>query len=85
MIRVYVARGLTAAVHDFERTGEEADMLRRWVSLDEAVDAVLHARVANSIFQVAVLTAHASRERGWSTLRPGDAPWPQLNWRDTNR
>ena len=85
VIRVYLARGLTSAVHDFERTGEEADMVTRWVDLDEAVDAVLEGRVANSIFQVAVLTAHASRARGWSTLRPGDAPWPQLDWRDTHR
>lgn len=84
-IRVYLARGLTRAVHEFERTGEEADMVVRWVSLDDAVDAVLAGRVSNSIFLVAVLTAHASRERGWSTLRPGDAPWPQLNWRDTHR
>lgn len=85
VIRVYLARGLTSAVHDFERTGEEADLEVRWVDLDEAVDAVLEGRVANSIFQVAVLTAHASRARGWSTLRPGDAPWPQLHWRDTHR
>ncbi len=84
-IRVYLARGLTTAVHEFERTGEEADMVVRWVSLDEAMDAVLDGRVSNSIFQVAVLTAHASRERGWSTLRPGDAPWPQLDWRDAQR
>jgi ADP-ribose pyrophosphatase len=82
---VYLARGLTTAVHEFERTGEEADMVVRWVSLDEAMDAVLDGRVSNSIFQVAVLTAHASRERGWSTLRPGDAPWPQLDWRDAQR
>lgn len=85
VIRVYLARGLTSAVHDFERTGEEADMVTRWVDLDEAVDAVLEGRVANSIFQVAVLTAHASRARGWSTLRPGDSQWPQLDWRDTHR
>lgn len=84
-IRVYLARGLTPAVHSFERTGEEADMIVRWISLDDAVDAVLDGRVSNSIFQVAVLTAHVSRQRGWSTLRPGDAPWPQLDWRDERR
>ncbi len=85
VVRVFIARGLTPAVHDFARTGEEADMVLRWVSLDDAVDAVLAGRVANSVFQVAVLTAHASRERGWSTLRPGDAPWLQLEWRDESR
>lgn len=85
VIRVFIARGLTPAVHEFERTGEEADMVIRWVSLDDAMDAVLAGRVLNSIFHVAVLTAHASRERCWSTLRPGDAPWPQLEWRDSTR
>lgn len=85
VVRVYLARGLTEAQHEFERTGEEADLIQRWVSLDEAVDAVLAGRVSNSIFQVAVLTAHIARERGWSTIRPGDAPWPQRQWRDANR
>ncbi len=85
VVRVFIARGLTDAVHVFERTGEEADLVRRWVSLDEAMDAVLAGRITNSVYQIAVLTAHSSRERGWSTLRPGDAPWPQLEWRDANR
>ncbi|MFZ4079432.1 MAG: NUDIX domain-containing protein [Microbacteriaceae bacterium] len=84
-IRVYIARDLAPAVHTFERTGEEADMVVRWISLDDAVDAVLDGRVSNSIFQIAVLTALASRDRGWSTLRPGDAPWPQVDWRDARR
>jgi ADP-ribose pyrophosphatase len=54
----------------------------RWVSLDEAHEAVLLGRVSNSITVVAVLTAVAKRNAGWLHLRAGDAPWPQLEWRN---
>ncbi|WP_350346944.1 NUDIX hydrolase [Agromyces sp. G08B096] len=75
-IRIYLARGLRAAPEAFAREDEEADMLMRWVPLDEAVDAVLARQVANAPLQVAVLAAHAARARGWATLGPADAPWP---------
>ena len=48
----------------FARESEEADIVRRWVTLDEAVDAVLAGRVRNGIFQAAVLAEHARRSRG---------------------
>jgi ADP-ribose pyrophosphatase len=54
----------------------------RWVSLDEAHEAVLLGRVANSITVVAVLTAVAKRNAGWQHLLVGNAPWPQLEWRN---
>lgn len=75
-VRIYLARGLSA-VAPFDREGEEADMLHRWVPLDECVDAVLARRVHNPSLCVGVLAAHVSRERGWSTLGPADAPWPE--------
>ena len=77
VIRVYLARGVAASAETFERTEEEAEIVLRWVPLDEAVQAVLERRVQNSILCVAVLAAHAALEREWSTLGAADAAWPQ--------
>lgn len=82
VIRVYLARGVSASDETFERTEEEAEIVLRWVTLEDAVQAVLERRVQNSILCVAVLAAHAASERGWSTLGAADAAWPQ---RDTVR
>ena len=76
-IRVYLARGVSDAHHVFDREDEEADLEKRWVDLEDVVDAVLHRRVANSILSLAVLAAHAARERGWSTLGDAESPWPR--------
>lgn len=59
LIRVYEARGLTPSGTAFHRTEEEADIVRRWVRLDEALAAVLDGRLRNSILAYAVLAAHA--------------------------
>lgn len=59
VIRVYEARGLTAAPEAFSRTEEEAELVQRWVPLAEAVEAALAGRIRNSILLVAVLAAHA--------------------------
>ncbi|MWB99887.1 NUDIX domain-containing protein [Agromyces seonyuensis] len=75
-LRVFLARGLTAIEHDYVREGEEADIVRRWVDLDEVVDAVLARRVQNPALVTAALAAHVARERDWSTLAPADATWP---------
>jgi len=82
VIRVYLARGVSASDETFERTEEEAEIVLRWVPLEEAVQAVLERRVQNSILCVAVLAAHAAQQRGWATLGAADATWPQ---RDTVR
>lgn len=84
IVRIYVARGLHALEHAFDRTGEEADIEKRWVSLDDAYEAALNRRITNSVILIAVLSAHASRARGWSTLLPGDSPWPMRRWRDAS-
>jgi 8-oxo-dGTP pyrophosphatase MutT (NUDIX family) len=60
LLRVYLARGLTAT-DAFARFAEEEDIEVRWVALDEAVEAVLGGRLKNSILTIAVLTAHARR------------------------
>ena len=82
IVRIYVARGLHTIEQAFDRTGEEADIELRWVSLDDAYEAALNRRITNSVILIAILSAHASRARGWSTLLPGDSPWPMLRWRD---
>lgn len=76
-IRVYLARGVSAANETFDRTEEEADIVARWVPLEEAVTAVLERRVQNSILSLAVLAASASQSRGWASLGAPDAAWPQ--------
>ncbi|KGN42533.1 NUDIX domain-containing protein [Knoellia aerolata] len=78
-IRVYLARDVTSVADDDRhvREAEEHGMPCVWVALDEAVAAVLEGRVQNGIVAASVLAAHVAQERGWSTLRPHDAPWPQ--------
>jgi ADP-ribose pyrophosphatase len=59
-LHVFEARGLQAT-EPFERTDEEAEIVLRWVPIDEVVDAVLEGRLSNSILIIAVLAAHARR------------------------
>lgn len=77
VIRVYLARGVSATDEVFERTEEEAGIEVRWVPLDEVVEAVLARRVQNSILMIAVLAAHAARGRGWRDVGAADSPWPR--------
>jgi 8-oxo-dGDP phosphatase len=63
IIHVYRATGLSATAEEFARHGEEADIVARWVAVDEAVDAVLAGRARNGIFIAAVLAEHARRTR----------------------
>ncbi len=75
VIRVYLARGVSAAPDVFARTDEEAGIELRWVPLDEVVDAVLSRDIQNSILSIAALSAQAARDRGWQTLAPANEPW----------
>ena len=76
-LRIYLARGLSDAPEAFARTDEEAELEKHWVPLDEIVDAILARDVQNSILVIGALAAQASKARDWSTLAPGDAPWPR--------
>ncbi len=60
-VTVYEARRLSATTTGYERTDEEAEIVPRWVSLDEAVAAVLDGRLTNALLAIAVLAAHARR------------------------
>jgi ADP-ribose pyrophosphatase len=78
-LRVFLARDLTDVRHDerFTREGEEQGMRVCWVDLDEVHQAVLRGQLHNPSAVIGVLTAHAARARGWATLRPHDAAWPE--------
>ena len=77
VLRIYLARGVSAAHEVFARTEEEAGIELRWVPLDEVVDGVLSRDLQNSILAIAALSAAAGRERGWETLGDPNAPWPR--------
>jgi 8-oxo-dGTP pyrophosphatase MutT (NUDIX family) len=78
-VRLYLARDIHPVPdHELhERVDEELGMLTRWVPLDQARDGVLAGRIHNPGSVVGVLAACASRDLGWSTLRPADSPWPE--------
>ena len=75
VIRIYLARGLTATAEAFERTAEEADIVVRWAPLDELVTAVLERRIQNPSLCIAVLAASAAEQRNWETLGDANEPW----------
>lgn len=77
VIRVYLAREVRDAPEVFDRTEEEAGIEKRWVALDDVVDAVLSRDLQNSILAIAALSAQAGRARGWTTLGDPSAPWPR--------
>jgi ADP-ribose pyrophosphatase len=77
-IRIYLARDLTEVPHDerHERTHEEAEIEFHWITLDEAVAAVLAGRLHNPSAVVGILAAAAARADGFAGLRPAGASWP---------
>ena len=78
-LRIFLAREVAPVGTedgDFVRHGEEAEIVARWVPLDEAYDAVLAGQVHNSGAVVGLMAAWGARARGWAPLRPYDAPWP---------
>lgn len=77
-IRIYLARDLRPLPGGRPRTGEaeEAHLPQAWVDLDEACDLVLSGRISSPHGVAGVLAAVASRESGWTGLRPAAAPWP---------
>ncbi|WNG90622.1 NUDIX hydrolase [Mycobacterium sp. ITM-2016-00318] len=72
-VRVYLATGLTDVgrpdAHD-----EEADLMVRWFSLDDAVAMALTGEIVNTIAVSGILAAHAARA-DVESLRPVDAEW----------
>lgn len=77
-IRIYLARDITEIPHQdrHQRTDEEAEIEFHWISLDDAVAAVLAGRLHNPSAVVGILAAAAARGDNFASLRPADAPWP---------
>lgn len=77
-LRVFLARDVQEVPHAdrHTRTGEESEIVTRWVPLDEAVERTLTGGLHNPSAVVGILAAAASRAGGWSSLRSVDAPWP---------
>ena len=59
LITVFLAQGISATEASYDRTEEEADIVVRWVPLEEVVAGVLAQDLKNSILAIAVLAAHA--------------------------
>lgn len=81
VIRVYLAEGVREAPEAFARTDEEAEMERRWVPLDEVVDAALSLRLHNATLLAAALALRALRDGG-RAAHPADVPF---DWHATGR
>ena len=76
-IRVFLARDLAPAPGGRPPgEGEERELPYTWVPLDLARDLVLAGHLSAPVVVSGVLGAWISRQLGWSTLRPADAPWP---------
>ncbi len=61
VITIFEARGLSAAPEVHDRTDEEAEIVTRWVDLDEALEAVRAGRLRNAPLIIALLTLRARR------------------------
>ncbi|KAA9084919.1 NUDIX domain-containing protein [Microbacterium radiodurans] len=64
VIRIFLARGLTAAPEAFAREDEEADLRVERVPLAEVIDGVLAGRLRNGILATGVLAAAERLRRG---------------------
>jgi ADP-ribose pyrophosphatase len=74
-IRLFLARQLSSVPDEQRhvRTHEEAELVVRWIDLDEAVTMALSGEITNAACLVGVMAAAHARSRSWSTLRPPDA------------
>nr|WP_254700945.1 NUDIX hydrolase [Curtobacterium pusillum] len=62
-IQIYRARNVRATASAFDREGEEADIVTRWVPRAELVEAILDGRLHNSALVVATLAVDAAERR----------------------
>jgi ADP-ribose pyrophosphatase len=60
-VTLFEARGLHPAPAPHDRTDEEAEIVVRWVTLDEALEAAFAGRIGNAILLIALLRARARR------------------------
>ncbi|WP_061966144.1 NUDIX domain-containing protein [Demequina aurantiaca] len=76
-IRIFLARDLTDVpeAERHVREDEEADMVGRWVALDDVLAAIGRGDVACPPLLVGSFALDAARRADWATLRPADASW----------
>ncbi|KQO65222.1 NUDIX domain-containing protein [Curtobacterium sp. Leaf261] len=60
---VYRARGVRATAEAFDRTDEEADIVKRWVPRAEVVAGALDGRLTNAALLLAALAVDAAERR----------------------
>lgn len=75
-VRVFLAEGITE-VDRPEARDEEADIVLTFVPVEEAVARALSGEFVNASAVSGILALVASRT-GSTSLRPADAPWPDL-------
>ncbi len=75
-VRIFLAEGLSE-VDRPDAEHEEADIVLEFVPLDEAVQRALSGEIVNAS-AVSGILALAAHRAGSTTLRPADAPWPDL-------
>jgi ADP-ribose pyrophosphatase len=75
-IRIFLARDLTPAPQPHAREHEEATMTVTRFPVADAVAMIFEGRVTNAAAVAGLLAAAHARDRGWSPLRPPDAPLP---------
>lgn len=78
-IRIYLARGLSAAPRPdgFVVEDEEAHMDISWVGLDELVEQILAGHIQSPSMVSGAMALQAARLSGrLDQLRAADAPWP---------
>ncbi|MDN5605308.1 MAG: NUDIX hydrolase [Kocuria sp.] len=76
--RIFLARGINDVAEEdlTERTDEEAEIVKRWVPMEEAVSAVLATGLHSPTANIAILATWASIHRDHADLRDPEEPWP---------
>lgn len=74
VIRVYLATDVRELPEAFAREAEEAEMERRWVPLDEVLEAAATLRLHNAALLAALLALTQLRARGLDA-KPADVPF----------
>jgi ADP-ribose pyrophosphatase len=75
-IRIYLARELSQAEHDFAAEHEELTLTTSRVPLAEAVQRAMAGQITNATAVAGLLAAVHGMAGGWQGLRPAEAPWP---------
>jgi len=73
-LRIFLARELSEVrEQNFVLQDEEAQLVRAWLPLEEAVEKVLAGELHNGVTVMGILAVYASRG-DFASLRPADAP-----------